>query len=129
MIVVDCSALIDVMTRAEGTERLATLVSAGELHAPALIDYEFVAALSSMVYRSTLTAPRAQDALTDFEDLVIRRWDSSDAMRRRAFALRDNVSAYDAAYVALAEVLRFPLVTRDRRLAKAAGRLIDVIVH
>ncbi len=128
MIVVDCSALIDAMTGAQGTEELTALLVADELHAPTLIDYELTAAISGMVLRSTLSADRASDALTDFDGLAIRRWDSMDAFRRKALAWRDNVGAYDAAYVVLAQMLRCPLVTRDRRLAKAAGRLVDVVV-
>jgi predicted nucleic acid-binding protein len=128
MIVVDCSALIDAMTGARGTEDLTALLVTDELHAPTLIDYELTAAINGMVLRSTLSADRANDALTDFDSLAIRRWDSMDAFRRKASGWRDNVGAYDAAYVVLAQMLRCPLVTRDRRLAKAAGRLADVVV-
>lgn len=128
MIVVDCSALIDAMTGAKGTADLNALLVADELHAPTLIDYELTAAISGMVLRSTLSADRANDALTDFEDLAIRRWDSIDAFRRKALAWRDNISAYDAAYLVLAQMLRCPLVTRDRRLAKAADTLVEVVV-
>jgi predicted nucleic acid-binding protein len=128
MIVVDCSALIDVVTGVDGTDALNALLVADELHAPTLIDYEWTAAISGMVLRSALSAERANDALTDFDDLVIRRWDSIDALRRGAFAWRSNISSYDAAYVVLAQMLRCPLVTRDRRLAKAAGRLVEVVV-
>jgi len=48
-----------------------------------------------------LSAARAQDVLTDFDDLPIHRWPSVDGLRGRAFQLRDTISAYDAAYVAL----------------------------
>ena len=64
---------------------------------------------------------RAEDLLTDFDDLRIERWPAEDALRRRAFQLRDNLTAYDAAYVALAEALDCPLVTRDSRLARSSG--------
>jgi predicted nucleic acid-binding protein len=128
MIVVDCSALIDAMTHAEGTDELSGLLAAEELHAPTLIDYEVVAAVGGLVRRSALSMARAEDTLTDYDSLVIRRWDAVDALRRRALAWRDNVSAYDAAYVVLAGALDCPLVTRDRRLAKTAGRLVEVIV-
>jgi predicted nucleic acid-binding protein len=127
MIVVDCSALIDVMTDADGTEALNALLAADELHAPTLIDYEWTAALSGMVLRSTLSAERAKDALTDFDDLVIRRWNSIDELRRRAFEWRNNFSSYDAAYVVLAQMLHCPLVTRDLRLAKAAKDHVEII--
>jgi predicted nucleic acid-binding protein len=89
-----------------------------DLHAPGLVDYEVVAALRGLVFGGHLTAARAEDALTDFDDLTIERWPSSDGLRRRAFQLRDNVSAYDAAYIALAESLDCSLLTRDARLGK-----------
>lgn len=59
--------------------------------------------------------------MADFDDLPLQRWPSADALRRRAFQLRDNISAYDAAYVALAEVLACELLTADQRLAGAPG--------
>lgn len=121
MIVVDCSALVDVLTAVEGTDELRSRMSGEDMQAPALLDFEVVAALRGMVLRGHLTAARAEDTLTDYEDLTIERWPSSDGLRRRAFQLRDNLSAYDAAYVALAEALDCPLLTRDARLAKSAG--------
>jgi predicted nucleic acid-binding protein len=60
-------------------------------------------------------------ALLDFDDLTIERWAYSDSLRRRAFQLRHNVSAYDAAYIALAEALDCPMLTRDGRLLRSAG--------
>lgn len=73
-------------------------------HAPALLDYEIVSALRSLTLAGQVSTARAEDAL-----------------RRRAFQLRDSVSAYDAAYVALAEALGCPLLTRDARLARSGG--------
>ncbi len=67
--------------------------------------------------------------MTDFDDLEVRRWPSGDSLRRRAFQLRDDVSAYDAAYVALAEALDCPLVTRDIRLARSSGYLVRIEVR
>lgn len=119
MIVVDCSAVIDALTGAPGTVELVDLLSAEDLHAPALMDYEVVAAVRGLVLRRHLTPSRAVDVLTDFEDLPVERWPADAALRARAFQLRDAVSAYDAAYVALAEAMDCPLVTRDRRLARA----------
>ena len=121
MIVVDCAALVDALGAAPDTDALRQRLSGQELHAPTLIDYEFVSALRGMMLRRAVDDPLANDMLHDFEDLPIRRWPSTDGMRRRALGLRDCVSAYDASYVALAEVLECPLVTRDKRLARAAG--------
>jgi predicted nucleic acid-binding protein len=91
------------------------------LHAPALVDFEIVSALRGLLRAGQLSAGRAQDAVTDLDDLPIRRWPFVDALRRRALQLRENLSAYDAAYVALAEALECPLVTRDARLGRSTG--------
>jgi predicted nucleic acid-binding protein len=121
VIVVDCSAVVDALTAADDANTLRARMSGEDLHAPALLDFEVVAALRGLVLGSHLTPTRAEDALTDFDDLTIERWPSSDGLRRRAFQLRHNVSAYDAAYIALAEALDCPMLTRDRRLRKPAG--------
>lgn len=68
------------------------------------------------------------DLLADFDDLPIMRWSSADALRQRAFQLRNNASAYDAAYLALAESLDCPLVTRDARLSRATGHAAQIVV-
>jgi predicted nucleic acid-binding protein len=57
---------------------------------------------------------------------VIERWPASGPLRRRAVQLRHTISAYDAAYVALAEALQCPLVTRDARLQRATPRTVPV---
>ena len=99
------------------------------LHAPSLLDYEVVSALRGLTRGGHLGIPRAQDAFTDFDALPITRWSSAPALRRRAFSLRDHLSAYDAAYIALAEALQCPLLTRDTRLARAYGHDVEVRVR
>jgi predicted nucleic acid-binding protein len=121
MIVVDSAALVDVLTAFEGTDDLRAYLAVEDLHAPTLVDYEIVSAVRGLTLAGHLSAVRAQDLLTDMDDLPIQRWPSADALRRRAFQLRDNISAYDAAYVALAEALDCPLLTRDARLARSSG--------
>src|SRR5687768_12626585 len=101
VIVVDCAAVVDALTAPTGTEELRQRLAREELHAPALVDFEFVSALRGLTLAARLSAARAQDALTDFEDLPLHRWEAGDALRRRAYALRDSLSAYDAAYIAL----------------------------
>jgi predicted nucleic acid-binding protein len=128
MIVVDCSAVVDALTAVEGTDDLRARMSGEDLQAPALLDFEVVAALRGLVLGKHLTPARAQDALTDFDDLPIERWPSVDGLRRRALQLRDNVSAYDAAYIVLAETLDCPLLTRDARLRKTSGHGAQVEV-
>ena len=129
MIVVDCAAVVDALTGVSGTDRLRVLLAAEELHAPSLVDFEVVSALRGLTRRGHISAKRAEDLLTDFEDLPLQRWPAADALRRRAFQLRDNVSAYDAAYVALAEALECPLVTRDERLARSSGHTAQILVR
>ena len=129
MIVVDCAAVVDALTAVDGTDDLRAFLAGEELCAPALLDFEVVSALQGLTLGGHLTANRAQDVLSDFDDLQIQRWPSGDGLRRRAFQLRDSVSAYDAAYVVLAEALNCPLLTRDVRLARSCGRLIPVKVR
>lgn len=128
MIVVDGAALVDALTGADGSERLSLALAGEELHAPALVDFELVSALRGPTLAGRISAARAEDALTDFDDLPLRRWPASDALRRRAFSLRDNLSAYDAASVALAEALPCRLLTRDARLARSTGQGAEITV-
>lgn len=121
MIVVDAAALVDALTSPEGTGLLRARLVVEDLHAPALIDYEVVSALRGLTLAGRLSETRAGDALSDFADLPLDRWPCGDALRRRAFQLRNAVSGYHAAYVALAEALDCPLLTRDRRLARSRG--------
>lgn len=129
MIVVDCAAVVDALTAVAGTDELRARLARDDLHAPTLIDFEVVSALRGLTLRGQLSATRALDVLSDFDDLPMHRWPSADALRRRAFQLRDNVSAYDAAYVALAEALDCPLVTRDGRLARSSGHSAQIEVR
>lgn len=121
MIVVDSAAVVDALTAVAGTDELRDRLSRETLHAPHLIDFEVVSALRGLTLGGHLSVNRVEDLLIDFNDLPLQRWPSADALRRRAFQLRDNVSAYDAAYVALSEAMDCPLVTRDGRLARSSG--------
>lgn len=129
MIVVDCAALVDALSGVAGTDDLRKILDTEELHAPALIDFELVSVLRGLTLGGQLSVPRAKDLLTDYDALPLRRWASADSLRRRAFQLRNTISAYDAAYVALAESLDCPLVTRDSRLARSGGHSAEITVH
>jgi predicted nucleic acid-binding protein len=129
VIVVDSAAIVDALTAVEGTEELRADLADEELHAPALLDFEVVSALRGLTLGGQLSAVRAHDALADFDALPIRRWPSGAALRLRAFALRDNLTAYDAAYVALAEALECPILTRDSRLARSSGHGVEIRVR
>jgi predicted nucleic acid-binding protein len=128
VIVVDTAAIVDALTMPDGTEALRDRLAVEDLHAPHLIDYELVSVVRGLTVGGQVTESRALDVLTDFSDLSIERWPASGALLRRAFQLRHNLSAYDAAYVTLAEALRCPLVTRDARLSRAAPSTVHVEV-
>jgi len=91
-----------------------------DLAAPELIDLEVASVLRRQLSVGKLDARRAGLALDDLLDLLMQRAPHGPLLRR-CWELRDNLSVYDAAYVALAEVLDVPLVTADARLAKAPG--------
>jgi predicted nucleic acid-binding protein len=129
VIVVDCAAVVDALTAVDGTDDLRAFLASEELCAPTLLDFEVVSALRGLTLRGHLEATRAEDVLADFDDLQIQRWPAGDGLRRRAFQLRDNVSAYDAAYVVLAEALECSLLTRDMNLARSSGHLVPIEVR
>ena len=90
------------------------------MHAPQLLDIEITQVLRRLVLQKELTAARAEQALQDLTDLLIERHDHQ-ALIQRIWQLRDSLSAYDGAYVALAEALAVPLLTCDGKLARAHG--------
>lgn len=127
--VIDAAVAVDALVAGRDADGLRAELAGADLHAPQLIDFEVVSALRGLVLGSQLSAARAEDVLTDYEDLPIRRWPFADGLRRRAFQLRDNISAYDAAYVSLAEALGCPLVTRDARLARTSGHDAVILIR
>jgi predicted nucleic acid-binding protein len=120
VIVVDTSALLAVVVGRPYSEFLRERMLREELHAPHLVDIEFLHALRGLVARKALSLSRAEEARGDLFDLGIVRYPHAP-LSDRVWALRNALSAYDAAFVALAEALESPLVTCDGRLAKAKG--------
>lgn len=123
MIVVDASALLEFLLQTSIGVRVEERIfrDADELHAPHLVDVEVVQGLRQLVRMGEVSSGRADEAIVDLADLDLHRHPHVDLLGR-AWKLRDNVSAYDAMYVALAEALEATVVTCDRPLAKAPGR-------
>lgn len=120
MLVLDASALLRALLPGADPGLLARLGSDRDLHAPHLLDLEVVSALRRLNRSRRLSADRARDALTDLSDLNLTRY-PHELLLPRIWQLRENLSAYDAAYVALAEALEAPLLTADARLARSSG--------
>lgn len=122
MIVVDASAALEVLLRTPAAAAVEErLFARGEtLHAPHLIDVEIAQVLRRYALAGEIGPERGAAALADLADLPLRRY-PHDLLIARVWELRDGLSAYDAVYVALAEALEAPLLTRDKRLARAAG--------
>jgi predicted nucleic acid-binding protein len=118
VIVVDASAILEVLLGTPDADRVAgRLFTPGEtLHAPHLLDLEVAQVLRRYALAGDLEATRGVEALEDLADLPLTRY-PHDLLLPRIWELRRNLTAYDAAYVALAEALAAPLVTRDAALA------------
>lgn len=129
MIVLDASAAIELVSATATGAAVATRIADVNetLHAPHLIDLEMAQVLQRFVLAGAMTADRAAAALTDFSDLDLTRY-AHDVLLPRIWSLRGNLTAYDASYVALAEVLGATLLTTDARLAAAPGHAASVEV-
>jgi predicted nucleic acid-binding protein len=95
------------------------------LHSPHLLDVEVAQVVRRFEMIGEIDTPRAQAALDDLVDFPIRRHPHG-LLLRRMWALRANMTAYDAAYVAVAETLQATFLTHDRRLAATARRYVTV---
>ena len=127
MIVVDAGVAVVALTRDDdlGTRSRGRMAEGPT--APELIGIEVVSALRKLAAANIIQSWRAELAVADFADLpfvLAPHW----PLLARCWEMRDNLSAYDAAYVALAELMEAPLVTTDRRLASAPGLRCEVEV-
>jgi predicted nucleic acid-binding protein len=123
MIVADASVIVRGLER-DGPARL--LLVDGNVQVPHVADQEVAQALRGQVIRGLVTAPAAEARLAHYRRLGLRRYPAVNLLPR-IWSLRDNLSAYDATYVALAEALDCPLATGDLRLAHAPGIACEVI--
>ena len=129
MIIVDASVVVDALVSSHslGDRCRDRLASATQLNAPHLIDIEVTHALRRLVGRGLLDEGVASHALGQLGELPINRF-PHEPFLGRIWQLRHQMTAYDAAYVAVAEAADAPLLTLDGRLAGAHGVACDIEV-
>ena len=129
MIVLDASAAVDWLLQTTAGQRIENRIySRNEtLHAPHLLDLEVTQVLRRLARQGVVSLRRANEAVRDLLDLRITRYPHT-LLVPEIWQLRHNFSAYDAAYIVLAEKLGAALVTRDAQLASASGRTTTVEV-
>jgi predicted nucleic acid-binding protein len=122
VIVLDASAAVDWLLQTSAGQRIEKRIYAQHesLHAPHLIDLEVAQVLRRLARERTISASRAEEAVSDLSDLRLTRYPHF-LFLSRIWQLGHNLSAYDAAYITLAEKLGVPLITRNKRLAAASG--------
>jgi predicted nucleic acid-binding protein len=128
VIVVDASVVVAALLVAgpDGDAARAVLAER-EAHAPHLLDVEATSAARGWLLSGRLQREEAQLFVDDLRALAVARH-GHEPLLDRVLELRDSISAYDACYVALAELLDAPLATVDRRLARAPGMRCEVLV-
>jgi predicted nucleic acid-binding protein len=128
VIVLDASAIIDLLLGVGRAARVeARIRDDPSMHAPGLLDVEVAQVLRRLTASGAVSEDRGRRALATLADFSIRRY-PHDPLLTRIWRLRAQLTAYDAAYVALAEVLDAPLLTRDARLGRATGHRAKVEV-
>ena len=129
MIVLDASAIVELLLDTTAGRRVAILIDdpALAIHVPHLADVETISVLRWFAREHVIEDDEADSAIADLLALDLQRH-SHEGLLERAWAMRQNVTAYDAVYIALAEALDATLVTCDRRLARAPGTKVRVEV-
>jgi predicted nucleic acid-binding protein len=122
VIVVDASAVLELLLKTPAADEVARRVfePGQEIHAPHLLDIEAAQVLRRIARSGNVAVARCRAALDVLSGLRILRHPHYPLLPR-IWRLRHNLTAYDAAYIALAEALDAPLLTRDRRIAAAPG--------
>ncbi len=126
MIVLDSSATVHLFANLARADWVRGQLQLESIHAPSLLDVEVANALRGLVARGELAQTDARRALDDYSDVALRRYPHTFLLGR-IWQLRTHVTAYDAAYIALAEALDAPLVTTDLRLARSHGHRARIV--
>jgi predicted nucleic acid-binding protein len=129
VIVLDASAAIEWLLQSPAGIKIDRRIfsTSESLHAPHLLDVEVAQVLRRYVREKAITAERGEEALQDLGDFPLSRY-PHDFLIPRVWELRATLTAYDAVYVALAELLDAPLLTCDAKIASASGHSAKVEV-
>jgi len=120
VIVLDASALLEWLLQTPAGERVRQRIAGESLHAPHLLDLEVAQVLRRFSAAGLVSSRRAEESLEALQEVPLLRH-AHTPLLPRIWSLRAHLSAYDAAYVALAEALDAPLLTRDARISAATG--------
>jgi predicted nucleic acid-binding protein len=129
VIVADASAIVEFLLQTPLGARVEARLfqNDDEVHVPHVLDIEVAQALQRLVRSRELSRDRAEEALADLVDLDLQRHPHVDFLHR-VWELRENLTAYDAIYVALAEATECPLITCDKPLGSSPGHAAHVEV-
>lgn len=120
--VIDASALAYALIgKTSDAAQLRAMLAATYCHAPHLVDAELGNVLRKRTFSGDVTPTQAHTALRVARSVIDYRYPHAGPLAEQAWSMRDNLSFYDALYVALAARLGLPLVTGDHRLSKAPG--------
>ena len=114
--------MVDALVDDPANPHLLALLADEELHAPALLDFEVASALRGHVLAGRLDPVRLDEAVENFTSLRVERHQMTSLLGHM-LDLRDNFTAYDAAYLVLAQALDSPVVTADAKLHEGCTRL------
>jgi predicted nucleic acid-binding protein len=127
LIVLDASAVVELLLHTPASTHVIDRIDdpTVSLHTPHLLSIEVAQVLRRFASTAVISPETAESCLLDLEDLDVHRY-AHEPFLSRMWQLRENLTAYDAVYVALAETLQAPLLTFDERLARAPGHDAEV---
>ncbi len=128
MAVLDTSAAITGLVTGKNQALVETIALQHEFQSPYLIEVEYLHVLRRLAYQGDITSPLARRAIEEFTELPITMY-AHTPLFERMWQHRKQISAYDAAFLSLAESLEVPLITCDRKLARASDGLIEVDLY